>query len=87
MCSLFQQPNDLVDLCAKQVQTCEDTAVGAEVKLLHYFFVVYTVANVDVRSERDMVDGRIQVDDIRRSRWSFRYRGCTLCWVGMSVEV
>ena len=55
---------DLVDLSGEEIQRGEDAAVRAEVVLLHHFFVVNRVADVDVRGEGDGADGRIEVDDV-----------------------
>lgn len=51
----------MIDFRTEEIQGSEDAAVGTEVELLHDFFVIYAVADVDVGCEGNMVDGGVEI--------------------------
>ena len=61
-CTFLEEIEHLVDFGGEEVQGCEYAAIGAEVVLLHYFFVVDRVADVDVAGKRNFPDGGVEVD-------------------------
>ena len=74
--TLLEDGHDLVDFGGEEVQGGHNAAVGAEVVLPHYFFVVDGVADVDVALEGYGPDCGIEVDDV----------GWLLLGVEVSVE-
>ena len=56
----------MIDFCGEEIQRCKDASVGAKVVLLHDFFVVYRVADVDVGGEWDIADRGVEVQDVGR---------------------
>ena len=54
----------MIDFSGEEVQGCEDAAVGAEIVLLHYFFVVYRVSNVNIAFKGNVADCWVEVDDV-----------------------
>lgn len=60
----LKKPKDLINLRGKEVESCEDTAIRAEIILLHNFFVVDGVANVDVAVEGDISDSGVEIDHV-----------------------
>ena len=64
--TFLKQTEDLVNLRGEEVEGGEDAAVGAEVVLLHDFFVVDGVTDVDIAVEGDVADGGVEVDYVGR---------------------
>ena len=59
--AFFEEVKNLVDFGGEEIERGKDTAVGAQVVLFHYFFVVYRVPDVDVAVEGDGADGGVKV--------------------------
>lgn len=66
VCAFLDVAEDLVELGREQVQGGHDSAVGAEVVLLHDFGVVDRVADVNVGLEGQVDDGGVEVEDVGR---------------------
>lgn len=64
--SLFQEVHDLIDLGDEEIEGGEDAAVWTEVVLLHDFFVVDGIADVDVAFKGDVADGGVEVHYVGR---------------------
>ena len=65
-CAFFEQSDYLVDFGGEEIQRGKDTTIGAQIILLHHFFIVNRVADVNIAIKRDIADGGVEVDNIWR---------------------
>jgi hypothetical protein len=62
--SFLYQPQDLIKLGSKEVESGEDPSIGTQVVLLHHFGVIDGIPDVNVCREGEVRDCWVQVEDV-----------------------
>ena len=65
-CAFFKQSDYLIDFGGEEIQRGKDTTIRPEIILLHHFFIINRVADVNIAIKRDIEDGGVKIDNIWR---------------------